>query len=96
MVKKPAAKKSTAKKSPAKKSTTKKKPAKKVERVEIQLDPVETKAFELAHASEEVRRDLEEAVTLAMSETVRKVFKKHRLALTAEQAQEVALLLFGD
>jgi hypothetical protein len=90
------AKKAAAKKTTAKSSKTKKKPAKKVERVEIQLDPTEAKAFELAHASEDVRQQLEEAVTAAMAGAVRKVFKKHRVALTAEQAELVALLLFGD
>ena len=87
------AKKATKKKAPTK---TKKKPTKKVERIEIELDPVETKAFELAHSSEDVRRELEEAVTSAMSQAVRKVFKQHRISLTSSQAQEVAVLLFGD
>jgi hypothetical protein len=74
----------------------KKAPAKKVEQVQIELDPTETKAFELAHSSAEVRTELEESVTLAMSQAVRKVFKQHGISLTSLQAQEVALLLFGD
>ncbi len=74
----------------------KKAPAKKVERITIELDAVETEAFELAHSSVEVRTELEDAVTLAMSQAVRKVLKQHRISLTSSQAQEVALLLFGD
>jgi hypothetical protein len=74
----------------------KKAPAKKVERIEIELDPVETKAFELAHSSNNVREELEDAVTSAMSQAVRKIFKQHGISLTLPQAEEVALLLFGD
>jgi len=82
----------------AKKTTKAKKkaPAKKIERIEIDLDPAETKAVELAHSSVAVRTELEEAVTLAMSQAVRKVFKQHGISLTSSQAPEVALLLFGD
>jgi hypothetical protein len=87
--------KKTTKKKPATKAK-KKAPAKKVERVEIELDPVETKAFELAHSSVEVCTELEEAVTSAISQAVQKVFKGHRISLKPLQAQEVALLLFGD
>ena len=74
----------------------KKAPPKKVERIEIELDPVETKAVELAHSSVAVRTELEEAVTLALTQAVRKVFKQHGISLTSPQAAEVALLLFGD
>ena len=89
------AKKTTKKKATATKAK-KKAPAKKVERIEIELDPVETKAFELAHSSAEVQKELEEAVTLAMSQAVRKVFKQHGISLTPPQGQEVAAFLFGD
>ena len=86
-----------AKKTPKPATKTKKKaPSKKIERIEIELDPVETKAFDLAHSSVELRSELEEAVTLAIARTVRKVFKQHRISLTTPQAQELALLLFGD
>ena len=85
---------------PAKKATAKtsnkKASAKKVEHVEIELDPVETKAFELAHSSAKVQKELEEAATLAMSQAVRKVFKQHGISLTPPQAQNVAAFLFGD
>ena len=88
--------KKTAKKKPAAAKTEKKAPAKKIEHVEIELDPIETEAFELAHRSNAVRNDLELAVTTAVSQSVRKVFKQHGVTLNASQAQEVALLLFGD
>ena len=90
------AKKTTKKKPAATKTKKKKSSAKKVERVEIELDPVEAKAFELAHSSDEVCGELEQAVTLAITQAVRKVFKQHRISLTAPQAEEVALLMFGD
>jgi hypothetical protein len=88
--------KAPAKKAPAK-ATKKKAPAKKQAKpVEIELDPAEAKAIELAHASDEVCTELEDAVTSAISQAVRKVFKQHDVALTSDQAEEVALLLFGD
>jgi hypothetical protein len=84
-------------KKPAKAATkTKKKPAKKAERIEIELDPVETKAFELLHSSASVCKELESAVTAAIAQAVRKVFKQHRIALAPSQAEEVAAILFGD
>ena len=43
-----------------------------------------------------MKKQLEEAATLAMSQAVRKVFKEHKISLTAPQAQEVAAFLFGD
>lgn len=90
------AKKTTKPATKAKKKAPAKKPAKKVERVEIEIDPVETKAFELAHGSAAVCRELEVAVTSALTQSVRKVFKQHRIALSTTQAEKVALLLFGD
>jgi hypothetical protein len=103
MAKKTAKKKATTTKAPASKAkgakaaSKKKAPAKKkVDHVEIQLGPEETKAFELAHSSDEVCEELELAVTAAMAQAVRKVFKKHAISMTESQAQQVALLLFGD
>jgi hypothetical protein len=88
--------KAPAKKAPAK-ATKKKAPAKKQpEATEIVLDPAETKAIELAHSSEKVCTELEEAVTSAITQAVRKVFKQNGVALTSDQAEEVAMLLFGD
>jgi hypothetical protein len=87
--------KKTTKKKPATKAK-KKASAKKAERVEVELDPIEMKAIKLAHSSAKVQRELEEGVTLAMSQAVRKVFKQHGIFLTPPQAQEVAACLFGD
>jgi hypothetical protein len=87
------AKKTTRKPAPTAK---KKAAAKTTEPVEIELDPIETKAFELAQSSAKVRKELEETATLAMSQAVRKVFKQHRISLTAEQSHKVAAFLFCD
>jgi hypothetical protein len=86
----------TTKKQPTATKAKPKKSAKKVERVEIELDPVQSAAFELAYASDEVRRELELGVTSAISQAVRKVYKKHKISLTQSQAQEIAGFLFGD
>lgn len=89
------AKKTTAKKATAAKAT-KKAPAKKAKPVEIELEPAEIKAFELAHSSAKVCKELELAVTATISQAVRKVFKQHNIALSPAQGEKVALLLFGD
>jgi len=89
------AKKTTTKKATAAKAK-KKAPAKKAKPVEIELEPGEIKAFELAHSSAKVCKELELAVTSAISQAVRKVFKQHGIALATAQAEKVALLLFGD
>jgi hypothetical protein len=85
---------------PAKKATAtkskKKAPAKKPEHVDIELDPVEVEAYELAHSSEKVCKELELTVTLAMAQAVRKVYKQHGITLSPPQAQQVAMILFGD
>jgi hypothetical protein len=80
-----------------KKATSKKKaPAKKTKPMAIEIDAVEAEAIELAHSSDKVCTELEEAVTSAVSQAVRKVFKQHRVSLTSAQAEKVALLLFRD
>jgi hypothetical protein len=91
--KKPAA---TAKQKARKAKAKKKAPAKKAERIEIELDPIQIKALELVHSSVKVRTELEEGATSAMSQAVRKVFKQHRIPLTAPQSQEIAAVLFGE
>jgi hypothetical protein len=95
------AKKATKTAKTTKKKTTapkakKKSPAKKASRVEITLDAVETKAFELAHGSNAVCEELENAATSSLSQAVCKVFKKHGISLNTSQSEKVALLLFGD
>jgi hypothetical protein len=90
--------KKTSKKAATKKAAKKKAPAKKQKPVEekIVLDAVEETALELAHSSDEACKDLELAATLAISQAVRKVFKKHGVTLNAVQGEKVALILFGD
>lgn len=93
------AKKTATKQAPAakaKKTPAKKAPAKKSKPVEIELEPAEIKAFELAHSSKQVCKELELAVTATIATAVRKVFKQHSIALSPVQAEKVALLLFGD
>jgi hypothetical protein len=85
--KKPAAAKAAKKKSPAKK---------KAEPAGIVLSAVEEKAFDLVQSSKAVCRELEVAVTGAVAEAVQKVFKQHKIDMTAEQSQNVAVILFGD
>ncbi len=63
---------------------------------EIKLDPVEQAAFRLAHSSKAVCRELELSVSEAICQAVRKVFKQHKIALTQEQGETVAFVLFGD
>jgi hypothetical protein len=97
-------KKRSTKKNPAARTTKKAPPekakrkpaAKKASHFEVELDPAETEAFELAHSSDKVRKELEEAATAAMSQAVRKVFKQYRISLTVSQSQKVAVVLFGD
>jgi hypothetical protein len=87
--------KKTATSKPAAKAKKKASP-KKVEQVEIELDAIEIKALKLANSSAKVCKELELAVALAISQTVRKVFKQHGISLSPPQAQGVAGLLFGD
>ena len=92
--------KKTAKKAPAaktakKKAPAKKAPAKKAKAAEYVPDPIEEKAFKLAQSSAKVRKDLELEVTLAMTIAVRKVFDKHGVALAEDQANRMAMVLFG-
>jgi hypothetical protein len=95
MAKKKVAKKKAA---PATKKAPKKKAAEKkpADAVEFKLSPVEEKALDLVQSSKELCKDLETAVTESISVAVQKVYKAHKIALTSAQAQNVALLLFGD
>ena len=63
---------------------------------EIVLDILEEKAFDLAQSSDALCDELEAEVTEALSQIVRKVYKKHKIALSPLQAKNVALVLFGD
>jgi hypothetical protein len=95
------AKKKVAKKAaPAKKATKKAKkkaaPAHKEEQIEIKLEAVEQEALDLVSTSDQLCNDLEAAVTAAVAKTVATVYKKHKITLTSAQAENVALILFGN
>lgn len=62
----------------------------------IVLDAVSEKAIALADSSDALCDDLEAEVTKVVSQAVSKVYAKHGLTLSAEQAEAVALVLFGD
>jgi hypothetical protein len=95
MAKKKVAKKAATKKTaPAKGS--KKKAASTHEEVEIKLAPVEQQAIDLVSTSDALCNDLELTVTKAVAKAVGTVYKKHKVNLTAAQAENVALILFGN
>jgi hypothetical protein len=93
VAKKAAPSKKAAKAKPAKKKTA---PAIKDDQIEIMLEPIEKEALDLVQTSNQLCNDLEVAVTSAVSQAVRKVFKSHKVALSAAQAENVALILFGN
>jgi hypothetical protein len=90
------AKKATATPKAAAKKGCKSATCKSHEADELVLDAVEEKAFDLAQSSDALCDELEVEVTEALSVVVRKVYKKHKIALSAQQAKNVALVLFGD
>lgn len=96
MAKKKAA---TKKAAPAKKAASKKAPAKKapapVEK-SIEIDATVAKALDLVQASEAFGDELEDAVGKAMTLAVRKVYREHKIVLSAVQATQVAMVLFSD
>jgi transposase len=93
MAKKKAAKKAAVKGSKAKKKA----PAKaKDEQIEIKLDVLEQHALDLVQKSDPICNDLEKEVTAAVAKSVANVFKKHGVKLTPAQAENVALILFGN
>jgi hypothetical protein len=63
---------------------------------EIELDDSEQKAVDLVLDSDAMRDSLENEVGTAVTLAVRKVCKAHGAPLTAAQAQNVAIVLFGD
>jgi hypothetical protein len=64
--------------------------------IEIVPDALEQQALDLVQTSEKLCDDLEESVTAAVSKAVGTVFKKHKVILSDEQAENVALVLFGN
>jgi hypothetical protein len=97
MAKKKVAKKAApAKKAPAKGAKKKAPPKRKDEQIEIKLDPVEQQAIDLVSTSEPLCDDLELTVTSAVAKAVGTVYKKYKINLTPAQAENVALILFGN
>ena len=98
----PAAKKTSAKPAPSKPAPSK--PAKKsppkhthtdeCDDDEVELSEIESKAVDAAWASDALRSELEDEASKALTDTVLKVFKRHKTTLTATQAHNVAMYLF--
>ncbi len=63
---------------------------------EIVLDEAESKAVDLVLDSNDLREALEVEVNAVVAQAVRKICKAHGASLTAAQAQNVAMMLFGD
>ena len=63
---------------------------------EIELDVTERRAVNLVLKSDDLRNALEMEVNTVVTQAVRKLCKAHGAALTAAQAQNVAMVLFGD
>jgi len=62
----------------------------------VELDDTERKAVDLVLESEDLRNSLEEEVNAVVTQAVRKICKAHGVLLTVDQAQNVAMVLFGD
>jgi hypothetical protein len=63
---------------------------------EIELDDTERKTIDMVLDSDTMREALETEVDAAVSATVRKVCRHYGAPLSAAQAQNVAMVLFGD
>ncbi len=63
---------------------------------EIELDDTERKTIDMVLDSDAMREALENEVDAAVSATVRKVCRHYGSPLSAAQAQNVAMVLFGD
>ncbi len=63
---------------------------------EFTLSDIEAQAFDVAQSSEKVRKELELAVTEAAAVAVRKVFRLHKIRLTAVEASNLTVILFGE
>ena len=89
---------------PAAKSRSKKSPPKRHDHEhdlhgddeELELDETECKAVDLVLGSEALRNALELEVNTVVTQAVRKICKAAGAALTAAQAENVAMALFGD
>jgi hypothetical protein len=63
---------------------------------DFELDAVERKAVDHIVKSEQARDALEREVNMVVTEAVRKICKVRGKSLTVAQAQNVAMVLFGD
>jgi hypothetical protein len=63
---------------------------------QIELDDRESKAVDLVLDCDDMRRALEIEVNTVVAQAVRKICKAHGTSLTAAQAHNVAMVLFGD
>jgi len=63
---------------------------------EIELDESERKAVDLVLQCDDMRSALETEVNTVVTQAVRKICRVHGASLTAAQAQNVAMVLFGD
>jgi len=84
------------KKKPSKKSPPKQHDHHDEHDEDIELDDTERKAIDLVLDSEDLRNSLEVEVNTVVTQTVRKICKAHGALLTVDQAQNVAMVLFGD
>jgi hypothetical protein len=66
------------------------------EEAEIELDDTEKEAIDKVFVSDELRLALETEVDAAVTTAVRKVCRQYGTPLSTEQAQNVAIVLFGD
>ncbi len=63
---------------------------------EIELDEAESQAIDHIVECDEAREALEVEVNKVVTQAVRKICKAHGAALSVAQAQNVAMVLFGD
>ena len=63
---------------------------------EVELDDTERKTIDMVLDSDKVRVALETEVSTALTTAVRKFCRQHGASLSAAQAQNVAMVLFGD
>ncbi|MGO9112460.1 MAG: hypothetical protein ACLP9L_24785 [Thermoguttaceae bacterium] len=63
---------------------------------EIELDGTERKVIDLVLERDDMRGALEMEVNTVVTQAVRKICKAYGASLTVAQAQNVAMVLFGD
>jgi hypothetical protein len=63
---------------------------------DIELDETERRAIDAVLECDDMRSALETEVNSVVTQAVRKICKAHGSSLTVAQAQNVAMVLFGD